>query len=131
MRTLYPAVKFKDNSKRDEFYQLDDRLQFILEDLARYCEANGYDFIITDMLSDAESDFKLGRVSKSHQEGRAADIRTNCWPEEFVPKFIAFAEAAHGNSGAISLKDGKRRLVVYHNNGNGIHCHIQVSRREK
>ena len=127
-KPLYPAVKFKDNSKRDEFYQIDSRLQFILEDCARWVSNNGYDFVITCLLSDLDTDIKLKRVSAGHREGRCCDVRTRDWPEEFIGKFMAFIEAAHGKQGAISKNDGKRRIAVYHDNGSGAHIHIQVSK---
>ena len=128
---ISPSVKWKKIDLLDEFYQIDPRLQFILEDCARWVVASGYDFVVTALLSDAETDARLGRVSKSHQEGRAADVRCVGWPEEFIAKFIKFAEAAHGKDGAISAHDGQRRLVVFHNVGHGPHLHIQVSRRTK
>jgi hypothetical protein len=126
-RTLYPAVKFKEGVKREEFYSLDERLQFILEDCARWVSNSGYDFIITGMLSDLDTDIKLKRVSASHREGRASDIRTKSWPEEFIAKFMSFIEAAHGKQGAISKSDGKRRIAVRHV-GTADHIHIQVSK---
>lgn len=129
MRVASPSITWKETNLLDEFWQIDERLQFILEDCARWVVANGYKFVVTDLLSEASEDKKLNRISTAHQEGRAADIRTRDWPEEFVKKFLTFIEAAHGHHGAISKKDGKRRVAVYHNNGNGIHFHIQISRR--
>ena len=131
MRVVSPSVKFKDNSQRDEFFQLDDRLQFILEDCARWVTLNGFEFVITDMLSEEMDDIKLGRISTSHRDGRAADIRTKDWPEEFVKKFLIFIDAAHGHHGATSLSDGKRRVAVYHKvKDNVYHLHIQVKKRK-
>lgn len=131
MRDVSPSVLFKDNSRREEFWQLDERLQFILEDCARWVTAHGYQFVVTDMLSEEEHDKALGRVSTSHLEGRAADIRSKDWPPEFITKFLKFIDAAHGHHGAISKSDGKRRVAVYHKVANNqYHLHIQVRKRK-
>lgn len=131
MRVISPSVQFKELSKRDEFYQLDDRLQFILEDCSGWVTSHGYEFVITDMLSEEMDDIKLGRVSTSHRDGRAADVRTRDWPQEFVKKFLIFIDAAHGHHGAISFSDGKRRVAVYHKvTDNAYHLHIQVKKRK-
>lgn len=126
---LYPSIEFKTAKEREEFYSIDDRLIFILGDMSRYVVAHGYRFIITDLLSDAYDDARLGRVSTSHTEGRAADVSIKGWPKEFQDKFEAFFEAAYKEDAAWSKRTGKHNLIEIHDNGNGPHAHIQVRRK--
>jgi hypothetical protein len=129
-----PLVRFKTAEVAKEFAHIRVPLQLIVDDFARFCNASGYELVITDALSSAADDARLGRVSNSHQEGRAVDFRIKTWPEEFIVRAIAWLERVYGHKGAISKSDGKRRLVVRHNvrmeDGTllGDHCHLQISR---
>lgn len=124
----YPSLEFKSAREREEFSQISPRLQFILEDMSRWVAAHGRRFIITDLLSDAYDDIRLGRVSTSHAEGRAADISIKGWPEDFQKKFELFFESAFSGDGAWSKRTGKINLIEIHNSGHGAHCHIQIRR---
>lgn len=122
----YLSLKFKSQRERDEFSQIHEKLKFILNDMSRYVVAHGYEFIVTDILSDAFEDKRLGRISKSHSEGRAADVSINGWPKEFQAKFEAFFEAAYKNEAAFSKRTMQNNLIEIHDNGNGAHAHIQI-----
>ncbi len=126
---LVPSnIKFKHPDLINEYQVIDARLQLVLEDMASWVTGRGYEFIVTDLMSEESEDKKLNRVSKSHQEGRAADIRVRNWPKEFQDEFEAYFELKYKKWAAISAKSGLRNLIVIHSNGNGIHCHIQVGR---
>lgn len=120
-------IGFKDNETRLEFPHIKKELQVILLACGEYCREWGYDCVVTDLLSDAFSDAKLGRVSTSHIEGRAADLRNKNWSEDFNTQFIKWLESQYGKMGAISKTDGKRRIVVDHE-GTARHLHIQIAR---
>ena len=123
---VYPSVEFKSQVEREEFGQIHHKLRFILEDMARWVNAHGFRFVITDLLSDSFVDERLGRVSTSHADGRAADISIKGWPKDFQVKFETFFEAAYKDLGAFSKRTGKINLVEIHDNGNGPHAHIQI-----
>lgn len=122
----YLSLKFKSQRERDEFSQIHERLKFILNDMARWVDAHGYSFIVTDLLSDAFSDKRLGRISTSHLEGRAADVSIQGWPVDFQKKFEAFFESAYKNEAAFSKRTMQNNLIEIHDNGNGAHAHIQI-----
>lgn len=122
-----PLVRFTNKEVAQEFSQISVVLQLIVDDFARFCHAGGHELVITDALSSAADDARLGRVSTSHREGRAVDISVKTWPEEFIVRAVAWLERVHGHKGAISKSDGKRRLVVDHV-GSARHLHIQISR---
>lgn len=119
-------INFKSKTEQKEFPSLRKRAQLIALEMGEYCVDNGRDFIITDILSEATEDAALKRVSKSHTEFRAFDIRTSNWSEDFLNKFIAHFSEKFSSWAALSGSTLKPKLIVYHNNGNGIHCHVQI-----
>lgn len=119
-------VEFKHPELLKEYQLIHPRLQVILEDMAQWVTSHGHKFVITDLLSEEQEDRKLNRVSKSHSEGRAADIRVRPWPEDFRKKFEDYFELKYLKFAAISAKTGQANLIEIHSNGNGIHCHVQL-----
>ena len=119
-------MKFKSKTEEKEFASLKKRAQIIAQDMAQYCKINGFDFIITDILSEALEDKKLKRVSKSHTEGRAFDVRSSVWTKEFREKLEKHFEEKYKDWAALSNKTLKPNLIEYHDNGNGAHFHVQI-----
>ena len=121
-------IKFKTPDIKTEWDdpKVKPSLKFIVLDIANFITARGYEFVVTDILSEESEDKKLKRVSKSHQEGRAVDVRTRDWPKKLIDTVIEHFNNLYSNEAAISASTKKPTLIVYHNNGNGIHFHIQV-----
>lgn len=126
-----PHIQFKSNDLLHEYQQISPRLQVILEDMAKWVNGNGYEFVITDLLSELSEDKKLNRVSSSHRDGRAADVRVRSWPLEFRNKFENYFETKYYKWAAISSTTGKPNLILIHDNSNGIHCHVQVKQHKE
>lgn len=124
------VIEFKTEKAQERFSEINPTLQAICHEMDEFCKRRGKPFVLTETLTTAEEDKALGRVSISHQEGRAVDIRTRDWPEEFRELFIAHFSGIYGSLGAIS-KDGKRNLLVYHDSGHGAHIHAQLDTRHK
>jgi uncharacterized protein YcbK (DUF882 family) len=121
-------IKFKTDKEKAEFDKIKSVLKFILLDMASYFNANGHDFVITDLFSEIQEDRKLKRVSSSHREGRAADIRVKGIPDEFLKTFEEKFERIYMNEAAISLKTNQPNLILRHNVGAGDHLHVQVKK---
>lgn len=121
-------IGFKIPELLQEYQEIRADLQIVLEDMASWVVSQGHEFLITDLLSEESEDLKLGRISKSHSEGRAADIRVFNWPSDFRKKFEEYFEKKYANKAAISSKTGKPNLIEIHDNSNGLHCHIQLRR---
>ena len=119
-------VEFKHPELLKEYQLIHTKLQIILEDMAQWVTSHGHKFIITDLLSEDLEDKRLKRVSKSHSEGRAADLRVRDWPENFRKKFEDYFEQKYLKFAAISAKTGQANLIEIHSNGNGEHCHVQL-----
>jgi hypothetical protein len=127
-------ILFKENQAKElkvEFTQIEPVLRKLLIEMAQWVTSKGHKFVITDLLSEKLEDEKLKRVSKSHQEGRAADIRVRDWPKDFRKLFEQYFEKRYSHIAAISKKSGIPNLIEIHDNGNGIHCHIQVRKQKK
>lgn len=120
-------IQFKHPELVKEYQQVKVRLQLILEEMAVFTVSHGFDFVITDLMSDALEDKKLKRVSKSHSEGRAADIRIKHWPEWFRIKFEKYFEEKYKKYAAKSLKTGQSNLIEIHGKGESIHAHVQIA----
>jgi hypothetical protein len=101
---------------RDIALEMDDFLE----------QEAGKDLYITETISTLEQDLHLKRVSASHRERRAIDVRNYDWStqlrEAFVKKFSQYDET----HGAISPNDGVRRFLVDKTHGTGSHYHIQI-----
>lgn len=83
--------------------------------------------IITETVSTLEEDKLLKRVSSTHREGRAFDMRTLKWKPEEIEKFTKFFNDKYGHLGAITTS-GKPLLILHHDSGHGDHFHIQFSK---
>jgi len=124
---IVPAnIQFKEPSLLGEYQLINPKLQLVLEDMALWVTSHGHEFIITDLLSEEAEDKALKRVSTSHRDGRACDLRVRDWPQEFRNKFEIYFETKYYKLAAISKVTGKPNLVYIHSNGNGIHCHVSV-----
>lgn len=81
--------------------------------------------LITESVSDPESDKKLGRVSPAHSEGRAVDIRTIDMSKDKLVSLMRTFTERFLHLGYKTQK-GERRLMYFHNNGNGDHIHLAI-----
>jgi hypothetical protein len=82
--------------------------------------------MITETMTTVELDKALGRVSISHSDGRAIDLRTWNMTGVQLKKLVMALENQYDFMGAIN-KLGKKQLVVYHDIGLGPHLHIQLN----
>lgn len=122
-------IQFKEGHEKElkeEFKSIHPKLRELLFEMARWVSAKGQRFVITDLLSEDLEDKKLKRISKSHQEGRAADIRVRDWPKDLRKLFEEYFEKRYSHIAALSKKTLKPNLIEIHDNGSGIHTHIQL-----
>lgn len=120
-------IKFK--SKKDEslFYKCHPQLLMMVTDFALFWHESNRDMVITATLSTKVEDDKLGRVSSSHREGRAVDIRIKDVPKEFINEWYIWANKKYKTVGAFG-KDGKQSLIVLHGEGDNYHAHVQLNK---
>jgi hypothetical protein len=131
MKLIPSYVWFKEGYEKElleEYQQLAPRAQIIAEDMGRFFVNAGYKLVITDIMSEKGEDERLKRVSRAHSEGRAFDFRTRGIPEEFLAKVEKTFEHIYKHWAALSKETKKEQLIVYHDNGNGKHAHVQIRR---
>lgn len=119
-------IYFKSPQEEKEYPLVLPRLHSILQDMATFFEVHGHQLIITDLLEEVGEGQALNRVSKSHEEGRACDLRVWHLPKPFINKVIEHFNEKYKSISAISSTTGRPTLIVYHDNGNGIHFHVQI-----
>lgn len=121
-------VWFKDEKTKKEWKLMKPVLQLIALAIGRYFVDHNHQMIITDIMSEAAEDKRLKRVSHSHTEGRAFDFRTHGIPQDFLDSVEIKFENLFKQYAALSLATGKENLILYHDNGNGKHAHVQIRR---
>lgn len=94
--------------------------------------------VITETHTTKEQDEALQRVSSTHRDGRAFDVRVRdphtgivVLPESVIAQFCAYFRKKYPNLGAVSGSrpaSRNRNLIVYKPHGSGPHLHIQIKR---
>lgn len=119
---------FKTDQAFNGFSKCHPKLQEVMKYAIEKAEALGVkNPMITETLTTAEVDRALQRVSVSHQQGRAFDLRTWNMDETQLKTIYGLLTARYGSIGAWT-KAGPRQLVVHHDSGHGDHFHVQLDR---
>jgi hypothetical protein len=118
---------FKNDEVYMEWVHITQTLKAVLFAMQLFCEAEGQEFLITDLISTEAEDIKYGRISDTHRDRRAADLRTKTWSAEFKVKFENHFETIFKSLAAISSKTGKTNLIEIHK-GTEEHAHVQIAR---
>jgi len=112
-------IEFKDGVNDKEILLLTSLMSALLLKFAMEAAIRGQNITITSIRDRAQN-----RISKSHAEGRAVDIRSRDFtidPKQFCDEFNETYERQFG------FIDGKpvQKPCVYHDNGGGWHFHLQ------
>ena len=118
---------FKTDANHQGFSECHPKTQELGECIKRVTEKHGGECVFTETKTTGAIDKALGRVSQSHEQGRALDQRTWILKPEIIPLIIADVVAEYGHLGALT-STGERKLAVHHNSGHGGHIHWQLDR---
>ena len=112
-------IGFKEGVDEKEILLLTSLMSALLLKFSMEAAMRGESVTITSIRDKARN-----RISNSHAEGRAVDIRTRDWsidPKQFCDEFNETYERQFGSvNGQIIQKP-----CVYHDNGGGWHFHLQ------
>lgn len=116
--------------KTDEAHKGQEKCHKLLVDIMQYvvdyCEKNfNKSPVFTETRTTSQVDKMLGRVSKSHQQGRAFDLRVWTFTEMELRHIYEALNHNYSHFGAWT-KLGHRQLVVHHDSGHGDHFHVQL-----
>lgn len=122
-------IKFKKQSDKNKLYCVHPILFMIVADASQWWHARGHDFVITETITNEEIDNKAGRVSASHRECRAVDVRAKDLPKDLLFRFSTLFNNKYKDHAAIGGKTLMPRLVLLHGEGENYHMHIQIHNR--
>lgn len=124
---------FKHKEDRELFTMVNPILIMIYADLFVYAKANfNKELVVTQTITTLEDDKKLGRVSASHREKRAIDVRTKNLSNKEIKTLVEYINNkwAYKDYRYVS-RSGVKRLAYYHNSGHGAHLHIAIHSKFK
>ena len=124
-------IKFKNAKDKHKLYCVHPILFMIVADAAHWWHVRGHDFVITETITTEDIDEKIGRVSASHRECRAVDVRAKDLPRDLLFRFATLFNTKYSDHAAIGGKTLMPRLVLLHGEGDNYHMHIQVHTRYK
>jgi len=121
-------MKFKTDEVKDRFYLMHPKAVQIATEMDEYAQMKyRIELTITSTVSTKEEDIALGRVSTTHRDGRAWDIRTIGLPDGLIAELCAAFRKKYGKLGAVS--QGQPNLIVYRPHGTAAHLHCQLNRQ--
>lgn len=122
-------IEFKDE---DDYRRLEDMhylIAIIMFEMAAWCNKREIPFVVTDTISTAQEDTLLERVSPSHRERRAFDLRSRVFTKTQAKEFEKYFNKKYKEDASISYRDFKPRLVVLHGEGEDEHFHVAINSR--
>ena len=122
-------MNFKNEKDMKLFFALHPLLQFILMDVNLWCHNKGLPFTLTETVTTIEEDLRLHRVSKSHNQKRAADSSLHGWNRKDISDLKKEYSEKYKSVAAISSETLLPTLIVDHDSGNGFHLHFQIHLR--
>jgi hypothetical protein len=119
----------KSNQVFERAEYLCNDIRLIAEDALDYAIQIGVGKpVITETVTNKLEDLEMNRVSDTHRTCRAVDLRVIDWSGEQIDAMIEYLTEKYGHLGAEN-SEGKKVVVLYHDNGHGPHFHIQVARQ--
>ena len=90
-------------------------------------EKHQVNLVVTQTISTESEDKKLGRVSSSHREKRAIDIRSKNLTHVQIKDLLEYINNNwRYKKYRYMSKSGKYRLAYYHDSGHGSHIHLAI-----
>ena len=117
---------FSDDTSIYELMFIHPQLMVMVAFVNNYCYENSLELKITSLIRTPEENQRLGSVSRTHIEGRAADLSLKGFTLEQVKDLEHEINKRFADIGAISSSDGLPKPIVVHNNGHGYHAHLQI-----
>jgi len=120
-------IEFASKKAQTRALGLTEAAKIVMNGMAELCSELGVPFVVTSTVSTKEEDQWLGRVSATHREGRAFDVRTRDWSDDECAKIVKLTEKKFKKYAATNSA-GKPALVVDKSKTGAPHLHVQVAR---
>lgn len=119
-------LQVKESVFVEDLLMVNPKLLIALGHFIMYAEKHNLPVTITSIIHDRKN---VASVSRTHEDGRAVDIRSRDWPKKHIEGVVDHMMHIANHYGAISASDYERRVIIHHKvKGGGEHFHIQVSR---
>jgi len=128
---LVDSKHFKRKLSEVRAQYLNPELYLIMEDMVGWLKKRQIFPMITETVTTLKEDSERKRISSTHREGRAFDLRTLDWPEITMRDFKTYFENKYGSMGAVSFDTMKPTLLIHHDTGLGEHFHVQLNKNYK
>jgi len=114
-------AELKDGVKAEEILSLHPFMYPIIGFFIGYCDAHKLPCVFTSITGHA-----LGRISKTHSEGRGVDARSRGWSDFHKQRIVHLINKKFKGTAARSKSDGKARAIILHSvKGGAEHFHMQ------
>lgn len=122
-------MKFSTISVQENFSKMLPRTRELAMEMDKWAQDTfKIELTLTETATTKQQDDLLKRVSATHREGRAFDVRVRGLPDALIAQLCAFFRKKYKNLGAVSLSTRSRELIVYKPHGTGAHLHVQIKR---
>jgi hypothetical protein len=121
MGTRNLTIRVKEDVLFSDFQNVSPSIVIVLGYFSLFCHENSVPCRITSV-----KEAVIGRVSRTHADGRAFDASLVGWKQKTIDKCVEFMQNRVGWLGAISRSDNERRVVIVHDSGHGNHFHFQT-----
>jgi hypothetical protein len=120
-------MKFASEKAAKNFDKMLPRTQELAKEMDQWTQEHfGFELTLTETWCPDEDNKALHRISVTHTDGRAFDVRTRDTSEDFQAQFCAYFRKKYPTLGAI--RDNQSRLIVAEPHGSGPHFHIQIKK---
>jgi len=125
-RELKDYIHFKHERDEELVEEMNALIAIVMFQMALWCNVRSIPFVVTSTISTEEIDTILGRISTSHRDRRAFDLRSKVFTREQKAEFMRVFNEKFKDIASISLSDFQPRLVVLHGEDEEEHFHVAI-----
>ena len=123
-------MKFSTISVQENFSKMLPRTRELAMEMDKWAQDTfKIELTLTETATTKQQDDLLNRVSSTHRDGRAFDVRVRDLPEALIAQLCAHFRKKYPTLGAISKSSNYKELIVYRPHGTGAHLHVQIKRK--
>lgn len=98
----------------------------VMFDMSNWFYERGLEYLVTETVTTEVEDAALHRISASHREARAFDIRIKHLKAWQRRELQGYFNSKYKEIAAVTRSNHRPCLVVIHDSGKGIHAHVQI-----
>lgn len=119
----WPGYTFKSSNDIELFVKTRLELQMIFIDLAMFCEKKNFP---RPTITSTIRPMLLRSVSKTHEEGRAIDIRSKVYTTDEIDEMLLYINEKYAKDYGTAPEGKPPRCLIFESIGADSHFHLQV-----